>query len=476
MTAIPFPLNSAPGKTPHECAGRMINACWEPLQQTARAERAWRRAPGIVQFGTSGFTGHRGSLLVNSTLYSGFSGKVVSHTSAGGAGTLVGNLAGTKKLFWARNRKTPTPDVLVVDPDNGAFQVTSGSVTSFNAGGVLPAINSLCFLDGYFFFTTGDGRCFASALNDTTVNALTFISTESKPDGLIRAFAYTDLFLCGTDKIEVWHDTAEAAPGFPFSRLTIIRKGLLGPNTVSGFENGIDKGVIFASSDHKVYALDGYTPREISTPDVVRAIESYIAGGGDLNAIEMFPYVIGPHSCVVLQSPAWTWVFDIDNPQWFERQSYQAVCWRATGAYKAFDKWIAGDNKTGNLVTITESALDEVGDPLAFIVESGPVQDFPNQMAVMQATFDMAQGVGIATGVDPVQTDPVVEISHTDDGLVWSPSRIRKLQRQSEAPKPIKLTKCGSTGIEGRRWRIRSTAAVPVVLTGGDQSQELRAI
>ena len=421
----------------------------------------------------TGRTVPRGALLVGASLYAAFSGNVTRYTSAGAA-TSVGTLAGTAKVFWARNLKSPTPDVVVVDPDNGASVVTSSSVASYPDPD-LPAVNSVCFIDGYFMFTTGDGRCFASALNDTAINASTFITSEGKPDGLLRAVAFTDLYLAGPDSIEVWHNTAEAAPAFPFSRLTVIRKGIIGRYAISGFENGLDEGILFVGSDKIVYALDGYAPRPISTPDVNRAIVDFIEAGGDGSTIEMFPYVAGSHRCIVMRSSAWTWVFDLDNVSWFERVSYLVPNWRATGAVNAFDKWIAGDAATGNLVEISAYARDELGDPLMWTVESAPVTGFPGKMAVAQATFDMAQGVGIATGTDPMQTDPSVAISHSDDGGVsWSAPRLRRLGRQSESPGPIKVTRTGATKTQGRRWRLQVSDAVEVELTGGDQSVELR--
>jgi hypothetical protein len=474
MVAIPFPLSSSPGKVPHESAGRLINAYWEPLAAGARAPRVWRRAPGLRAWATTGLTGPRGSLLVGATLYAAFAGNV-SRFDAAGTRTTVGSLAGTAKVFWARNLKNPTPDVVVVDPDNGAFLVTPSNVTSYPDAD-LPAVNSVCFIDGYFMFTTGDGRCFASALNDTAINPSTFITAEGKPDGLLRAVAFTDLYLAGSDSIEVWHDTAEPAPAFPFSRLAVIRKGVIGRYAISGFENGLDDGILFVGSDKVVYALEGYTPRPISTPDVNRAVGDFIESGGDPSAIAMFPYVVGGHRCVVMWSPAWAWVFDLDTVSWFERQSYLSASWRATGSVNAFNRWIAGDAATGNLVEISDYARDELGDPLMWTVESGPVSAFPNRIAVAQASFDMSQGVGLATGADPMQTDPSVAISHSDDGGVsWSPPRIRKLGRQAESGGPIKVTKTGSTGTQGRRWRLQVSDAVDIELTGGDMTAEPRA-
>lgn len=473
MTAIPLPLNSAPGKVPHEGAGRLINAYWEKLQPGARAERVWRRAPGLRLWKTTGKTVPRGSILVGSDLFSAFSGNVTRYTSDGTA-VSVGTLSGTDKVFWARNLKSPTPDIVVVDPGNGAFVVTASSVTSYPDAD-LPASNSVCFIDGYFIFTTGAGLCFASGLNATTINALTFITAEGKPDGLLRAIPYTDLYLFGLDSIEVWRNTAQPSPAFPFSRVLVIPKGVVGRYAISGYENGIDQGLVFVGSDRVVYALDGYSPKKISTPDVDRAIGDFVEAGGDPTTIEMFPYVIGGHSCIAMRCSAWCWMLDLDNGVWFERQSYGSATWRATGSVKAFDKWISGDATTGNLIEISEYARDEIGSPLLWTVESGPVSAFPNKMAVGEASFDIAQGVGISTGADPSETDPSVSISHSDDGgLSWGTPRIRKLGRQSETPGPIKVTKTGSTRTQGRRWRLQVSSAVDVELTGGDQSAEPR--
>ncbi|HZP76578.1 MAG TPA: hypothetical protein VFB45_10580 [Pseudolabrys sp.] len=475
MTTIPFPVVSAPGQRPHESAGRLINAYAEPLSAGARAQNAWRRAPGLRAFASSPQSGNRGQILVGNTLWSAFAGNVTAFTSAGAA-TSIGALAGTKKVFWAANNKAPTPNLVVVDPDNGAYLVTTSGVPSFTGGGVLPAPNSVCFLDGYFFFTTGDGRCFASALNDTTVNALDFTTAQAKRGGLLRAVPFVDLYLCGPQAIEVYHDTAEPT-GFPFSRVQVIGRGILGPNCITGFEDGFGKGLILLGDDGCVYALNGYTPSKISTPDVDRAVAAFRNAGGDPATIEMFPYVAEGHACVVLRCSAFTWVFDVDTVRWHERQSYGATTWRATGAVSAFGKWLCGDTNSGALIEITKAVGNELGTPLPFVVESGPVSGFPAAVAVPLATFDLARGVGTATGSDPSQTDPTVEIQWSDDGGVsWSKPLIRKLGAQAVVDrKPIRVARTGMTTNSGRRWRLTVGDDVDVILTGGDMQSETRA-
>src|SRR5262249_30177160 len=148
--------------------------------------------------------------------------------------------------------------------------------------------------------------------------------------------------------------------------------------------------------------------------------------------------------------------------------------WRAQFGVNAFGQWLAGDAATGNLVAITESTYDEVGAPLLYEIESGPVSAFPDRMAISVATFDLAQGLGIATGA-PNVVNPQAQISWSDDGGVnWSTPRLLSLGQQGLTSDPVRLFKTGMTKTMGRRWKIKVSDPVPVELTGGDQMIEPR--
>ena len=64
MPDIGFPTETAPGATPQECAGRLINCYAEPLPAGAGAPAVRRRAPGLALFADTALTGHRGMLSV----------------------------------------------------------------------------------------------------------------------------------------------------------------------------------------------------------------------------------------------------------------------------------------------------------------------------------------------------------------------------------------------------------------------------
>jgi hypothetical protein len=469
---IPFPVQTSPGAKPQEAGGRIVNGYVEELGDQAPNKSVIRRGPGLVNFGTSARSGYRGSILVNGVLYVGFNGKLEKWTSTGGASVNVGNLNGTKRGFFAANNNT-TPDKVFVDPDGNIATFTPSSVTNSYPDPDLPAVNSLDFLDGYIVFTTGDGRAFATDLNSTSVNALSFGKAEAKPDGLVRVVAWGGrLLLFGNITTEVWTD-AGTTP-FPFTRNTVIPRGLAGPYCVAGYEDGFSKGPIWVGDDNVVYMLNGYTPTPVSKPDLNGLIEAI----SDKTTIECTSYMSRGHAFFQISSPAWTWVLDTTTAQWSQRDSYGQSRSRISGAIAAFSKWLAGDTLTGNLQSIETSANDEIGNPLRLRLESGPVLDFPAGAVVGRADFYFTTGVGSASGHDPDQTTPLVEISWSDDeGFTWSNPISRKLGRQSEARQLVSLLSCtGRTSWSGRRWRIDIASGVYAAFLFATMSDDPRAV
>jgi len=466
---IPFPLSSAPGARAQEGTGRLINCFAE-----ARGDSLpmWRRAPGLTNFGTTARSGCRGLIEISGILYSAWNGFLEKHSTAGGASTMVSNaFSGTKKGFFARNNKSPTPDQWFVDPDGNIFTFTSTSASPGWPDIDLPSVNSTCTIDGYGVFTTGQGLAYATDLNDTAVNALSFGSANAKPDGLVRALAYGgNLFLFGNNTTEIWTD--RGLTPFPFTRSYVIPRGLAGPYCVAGDADGFGKALIWVGDDNRVHRLDGYTPTDISPPDLDRLIEAVT----DKMTLEACAYMSGGHAFFELSSATWTWVFDINTEKWHERQKYLGTRSRITSTiHTDADRWLCGDIDSGNIQQITSAAYQVVGEPHRFRIESGPVENFPNRIRVARADFDFVMGVGSATGIDPIETNPEVSISWSDDGGVsWSNPVLRRLGAQGESKTRVTLLNTGLSGPQGRRWRLDVSDPVYVGFLGGVQSAEPR--
>jgi len=476
--SIPFPLSSSPGASTQESAGRLVNVFAEPLGKDVEANKkfappavVWRKNPGLTLFGTSAsFTGFRGAQLVNSSLYAAWSGKASFFDSTGAETALSGTLNGTEKVFWARNNKTPTPDLVCVAPGTGAFTVTSSAVSTF-ADTDVGTPNSVGFMDGFFIFTYGDGTIQASGLNDVTIATTDKTKEQAKPGGLTRGLAFNgQYYVWGPTFGAVYSDTAQPT-GFPFTRSYVIQRGLLSPYGVAGHEDGFGSMLAWVADDNSVVRHNGTpNPQKISPPDLDRLI----AAVSDKTTLEASVYIAGGHPKWRLTCATFTWEFDIGTQKWNECSSYGQVRTRAISGHFAFGKWITGDTQGGRLLYVDPTNYQEVTDPLQFILESGPVSGFPNRTKVGRADFNFVVGVGQATGVDPTQTTPSVGISWSDDGgISWSNELVRALGVQA-TPQRITVLRSGMTGVQGRRWRLKVSDAVYVAFMGATQSMQLR--
>lgn len=407
--SIPFPLSSFPGANPQEGAGRLINCYAEPLGELqsrgAPAPQVWRGTAGLTLFARTAETAtYRGGLQVKNIVYEAFASNVVTVDATGQVVTVLGNMPGTKKISLARNQAA-NPDVVAVDIDNGAYALTAAGApnapTLYNGGTNLPQPNSVCFQDSYFFFTIGDNRCFASGQNALTQNALTFITCQAKSDvTLLRGIPFNGyLLLFTTGSLEVWQDAANAAPAFPYGRLTVVETSLVQPEAIAGFENGFSE-LLYVTSDFGVSWITqgSLSPIKVSPADLDRLIEAQIKAG---NRLEAGTQVYGGRKFWVLSSPAWSWAFNLSTKKWHELWSWNAGIYgraRATCGHPAFGKWLVGDQQSGNLHAVDDTNYTENNNPLLFRIESGAVRGFPENFAIRRADFDFVFGVGQVTG------------------------------------------------------------------------------
>src|SRR6185369_2838715 len=104
------------------------------------------------------------------------------------------------------------------------------------------------------------------------------------------------------------------------------------------------------------------------------------------------------------------------------------------------------------------------------------VEKFPVGARVGRADFNFVTGVGISAGSDPIQTDPTVEISWSDDGgQTYRAPLIRQLGRQSETDQLVSLIACtGRSSWNGRRWRIDIADPVHVGFMNATQAESPR--
>jgi hypothetical protein len=473
MADITFPVTTAPGARPGEGAGRLINCFAEKLQDGARAQFARRRSPGLTAMAASEFNGMRGMHYYNGNLFIAQAERLLYVSEVLGAFVItdVGALPGTGRVTFARNNKAPIPDILCVTEDD-VFVITTGAPPVSLGDGDLPQPISVCFLAGYFIFAIRDGRVFFSGINDTTISALDFGKAENRPGGIYGAFPYGELLLlCGPSFIEVWQNAGNAT-GSPFSRAAIIPRGIVSTFAIAGFEDGFST-LVFVGDDNGVYELTGgYTPVKISSPDLDRLIE----GVTDKTTIDVTVGVTSGHNWVAVSGPEFTWVYETQTSLWHERKSYLKDNWRAVCSASAYGGWVVGDRETGQVWKLDTNAAKEGLEPLVMSIWSQPASGFPNRIAIPRADFDFIVGQGKVTGDQPIDTDPIVMISWSDNGGAdFGVPLHRKLGPLAKYQSRVTVNRSGLAGPYGRVWKLDISDPVFVSLMSGSMDADPRS-
>ncbi len=465
MPDILFPITTAPGARPGEGAGRLINCYAEKLADGARSSHTRRRAPGLKQVAKTTHVGARGFHYYNGTLYVAQAERLIRINWSGMAYVVtdVGNLPGTGRVTFARNNRAPIADILCTTEDD-TFVITSGSPPASLGDGDLPQALTVDFIDGYFVWAIRDGRVFFSGINDTTVSALDFGKAESHPGGIYRAVAFGELlYLCGPNAIEVWQNAGNAT-GSPFSRASVISRGIAGTFAIAGNEYGFS-ALIFVGDDSAVYRLDGgYQITKVSSPDLDRLISKVV----DKTMLDVTVAITEGHQWATVSGPGFSWAYELGTGLWHERASYLDNHWRGVCSTQAFDKWVIGDRETDDVWFLDQDTMREGVDPLVMSAISLPASNFPNRTIIPRADFDFIVGQGLVTGIEPIETDPVCLISWSDDGgQTFKQPLKRSLGRLAKHNTSVSVNRTGTAGRYARVWRVDISDPVYASLQAG---------
>ena len=458
---IIFPTSSSPGTRPQESAGRLINAFIEKTLTGAPSTVIHRRSPGLPRLAITNVSLHtRGFLDVGSLCIWILDDKVLTFDNAFALNE-VGDLSGIEPVTTARNNATPAKQNVVVT-ELGCFNLFDNAAPTAFAGGILPGSpTSVCDFEGYFIWSFGSGQVWASDLNSVNVNALSF-NTEQ---GLLgrRVVRYAGRLYYFGDKWTAVYRNAGTIP-FPLAREVTIPRGIVGTHAVAGWETGWANTLLWAGDDFVVYKLDGYTPVPVSTDDVSRDLQRVVLAG-KRNFIEAFVYMYGKNAFWVLNChDDFTWEYNITTNEWNERKSYNHPNWKGMKSVRIFDRWIIGDEYSGELYQISGTYFLEGVEPLIWQVESGVMSGFPYGIVIPRASFHITAGVGTFLTV----ADPKVEISWSlDGGYSYGDPVLRSLGGPGRTRSHPYVLSCGLSKGQGIRFRLRVSDQVHVGLNGG---------
>lgn len=457
MVEVAFPTSSQPGALPGQGQGRLLNWFFDALT------KEWKPCPGFSLLADTTLENCRGMIDINGVLYVCMGEDVLTITTNGVITVLTGTVSGDGPVTWARNNKSPLPDVVLCNGTT-TYTVTATDVTTF-ADPDWPSMRCVFNVDGYIGGLTGSAQVWLTGLNDITVSALSFEAAQSNPDDGQRAVAYgRQAFIFGPASCEIYVN-AGLTP-FPFQRQEVITVGLLGQWAIAGMENGWDGPLIFVASDGTVRRMDGYAATPISNDDVNRAIQSVI----NKDTLHAKVHVVGGHPIWSLTSLTWTWEYHLRSGLWHERKSYgeDVNRWRAEQSCKFDGSWIVGDILSTKLFRLAADRVEEDGAPLVRVIESGPTKEFPSRIACSEAHFDFSTGQGSLLGTDD-EVNPKVTVQWSlDGGANWSNGiNVRSLGSLGQYDKPVRVNRIGLSTGAGLRFRLTTSSPVQMSLRGG---------
>jgi hypothetical protein len=411
----------------------------------------------------------RGGLEVDDTLYVAFTDELYAVTSDGQI-IYVDDLAGAEPIFIAANQNT-TPNIVIVS-ENGAYELISGVVTAYtdsDVGTGASRPNCVTYHDGWFFFGYNDGNIRATELNGVGINTLDVANAASNADGIVRLWPYNgQLYAAGDKTIEIWGYPVNNA-GFPLNRVGYhVTPGLISQQAVAGFAPEFGNPPLYVGTDNTVRWLRGYDAVRVSTPD----LERLIADVTDKSTIKAMAYRVAGNAFWQVYCADWTWVFNCNNPGWYERKSLNSNRCRFDGdAVYAFGKWLVGDTETSKLLEVTDDVQTEADAELAVTIISPSVKAFPDRVRVARADFNL-----VVPAVTATTTAPTIDISWSDDGgATFSTPLTRSLgDSTSDTIRRVTVLNTGYSKPIGRRWKLECSDPVNFALLGGDMSAEIR--
>ncbi len=283
--------------------------------------------------------------------------------------------------------------------------------------------NTVAFLDSYLIFDRKDtNQFFNTDPLSLTVGGTNFRSAESAPDNVLGVLAdHQVLHVFGATTVEFHYNSGSGDSPFPRVPGGVLDHGAASPYAFAKASNN----TFVVSNEGIAYAIQGYSPRPISTAAVEDEIKKR-----DRSTITSFAYIDAGHIYYQVNIeangpdiPAITLTYDMSTNLWHQRRDETYGRHRASCYMNAFGKSLVGDFASGKVYEISTEFYDNDGDPLVAVNESGPIVTAGLQVAIDLIRYEIDVGNGTAEFPNPVAG---LEISR-DDGKTFGNQRLKSL-------------------------------------------------
>jgi hypothetical protein len=382
--------------------------------------------------------------------------------------TLLGTIGtSTGRVGLAQNGT----QVFIVD-GVGGWLATASALTAISDPDFPDGVTFAMYLDG-FFLAGGDGtqRLYWNETpgSGAAWNGLDFGSAEGNPDPLIGGVSdHRELWLFGTESVEVWVNTGDAAAPFQRSGNTFVEQGTASGWTCQSIDNSVFWLAANRDGEGMVFRSQGYSPMRIST----HALETAMRGYSTISDAFAFSFQLDGHVFYVLTFPTAdaTWMYDASTQQWTEWLWYDQTN-NAFHRHRAADhvffnrKHLIGDWETGSVYSIEPDVYKDAGSTIKRLRRTQTLRNGGGRIFFGELSVEVETGVANADCADP---QLMLRYSN-DNGHTWGEEKLRSLGAIGEYGKRVQYGPSGCTKLgQGRVWELSITDPVEVSLFGAD--------
>lgn len=455
MPRIPISLGPESDKSKSkQGGGATLTNCYVEKTDGGKTGFAINTRPRASLFsaGATDRTG-RGAIAVGNSVYI-VRGEDCYKISSIGVATLLGNVLGQKPVTMSVNRKAPNVQITITaDTKN---YIVENDVLSLVVDLDLPAgVHSNCYIKGRTIYGLNDGTMFWSDNNNSSsINALHFLEAERDADQGVRVYTYNnDVWYFGTKSREIIRHTGSFDPIALFAPLGGAGLGE-GDGCAAKNSPATVNGVILWVNDYKtVVASTGGKSERVSTHEVDRDIAAALAVGlGD--EITAFTHTIEGHYFYYLRCPLWCWVFDMSTALWFRSRSYLDQTFDYGFSVSAFNRDLLLEVTNGGLYDYNFTAVDDAGQPCIAMIETSPLNAFPDGYICDAFHLDAQSGVGLVSGANHAVDPEVLITVSRDGGMTYGAEYRQKAGRVGVYSSQMRFNRLGSTNGAGMAFRI----------------------
>lgn len=362
---------------------------------------------GQTLFGTAAGIG-RGQFVHKGILYR-VSGNTLYSVTNVGVHTSLGSIPGSQQCIF-----TGIGDDVVTVADRRVF-IWNGSTLTEVTDVDLQSPDSATTLNNQVIYDGDDDQFGVSDVGDaSSINGLNYATAESKPDDLIRVYAFNQLLhLFGDDTVEQWWNSGVGRPPFDRVEGAIIESGLGG---IYGVSNN-KQFIYFFNNRQELVRLQGSSELNVTPEAIKREFENYektddvIVWCMKLRGQEMVS--------VTFPKADRSWIY-VEGGQWFEWSSGVLGGRNKANSYAfAYNKHLVEDFANGNIYELDFDVFTENGDTIQRTRDSAPLDSqllfkVPSKRVTMnRLVVNLERGVGNLAGQG---IQPVVMLSFSDDG------------------------------------------------------------